>query len=143
MEKLDIAFVILHYLGIDDTIECVDSIEKYVDTERYRIVIVDNCSPDNSYVSLEERYGDNPHIYVIHNTINLGFAKGNNTGIEYLNSKYATDFIVVANNDTCLFQGHIYNNLCNAYKMNRFAVLGPMIITSDGTCKSNPYTNGE
>ena len=45
---MKIVFVILHYLAIDETYKSVDSIEKKIDTDMYKIVIVDNASPDKS-----------------------------------------------------------------------------------------------
>ena len=37
---MKIVFVILHYLAIDETYKSVDSIEKKIDTDMYKIVIV-------------------------------------------------------------------------------------------------------
>ena len=45
---IDIVFVVLHYLTIDDTIECVNSIKEKCKKGNFRIVIVDNASPNNS-----------------------------------------------------------------------------------------------
>lgn len=38
------SFVILHYNSIDDTYQCVESIEKHCQNIDYRIYIVDNAS---------------------------------------------------------------------------------------------------
>lgn len=58
---MKIVFVILHYLAIDETYKSVDSIEKKIDTDMYKIVIVDNASPDKSGALLKEHYkNDDP-----------------------------------------------------------------------------------
>ena len=53
---IDIVFVVLHYLTIDDTIECVNSIKEKCKKGNFRIVIVDNASPNNSKNELKEVY---------------------------------------------------------------------------------------
>lgn len=135
----DIAFVILHYLGFTDTCECVESIKKNVGTDNYRIIIVDNNSPDDSFSKLNDEYSSDERIVLIHNNENCGFARGNNIGFRYARDELQASFIVLANNDTCLFQRDFYPILRDSYLENHFAVMGPMIITRDGSCKSNPF----
>ena len=71
---LDIAFVILHYMAVNDTIECIKSIEDNIDTKSYRIIVVDNASPNGSGLVLFEKYKDYSCVKVILNEKNLGFA---------------------------------------------------------------------
>ena len=47
-----IGFVILNYCTFNDTVTCVESIQ--ANTENHQIVVVDNQSPDDSYISLTE-----------------------------------------------------------------------------------------
>lgn len=42
--KYKIGFVVLHYNAIKETIDCVESIKKRIDTNKYYIVVVDNAS---------------------------------------------------------------------------------------------------
>lgn len=72
---MKIVFVILHYLAIDETYKSVDSIEKKIDTDMYKIVIVDNASPDKSGALLKEHYKNDDHVEVLLNQENLGFAR--------------------------------------------------------------------
>ena len=64
---MKIVFVILHYLAIDETYKSVDSIEKKIDTDMYKIVIVDNASPDKSGALLKEHYKYDDHVEVLLN----------------------------------------------------------------------------
>ena len=75
MGRMDIVFVVLHYGAIEETNKCIESIRKKIDTEYYRIIIIDNCSPDNSYTRLVEQYGEDTDIVLIRNAENLGFAR--------------------------------------------------------------------
>lgn len=133
-----IVFVILHYLTIEDTKQAVSSIEQCMDTEDYQIVIVDNASFNDSGNLLKLFYKENHKVDVIINKENLGFANGNNVGISYAKDQYDPNFIVVMNNDILLLETKLYCKLCEAYEKERFGVLGPLVITRDGKCTSNP-----
>ncbi len=134
----DIAFVVLHYMAVDDTLECVDSIREFIDTNNYKIIVVDNASPDNSLNILKEKYVKYDDVVILINNTNLGFAKGNNVGYMYAKKTLNAKFIVLMNNDICIFQKYIFDNIYEAYNKYNFAVMGPMIITKDGKCTSNP-----
>ena len=83
------SFVILHYISITDTIECIESILKNINYLKYYIIVVDNGSKNNSGNILKEKYKNNSNVKVILNENNLGFARGNNVGYKlakYVNS---------------------------------------------------------
>ena len=87
--------VILNWNGWHDTIECVKSLRKLT-YANYEIIIVDNDSTDESVEKLKAEF---PQIHLIQAGKNLGFAGGNNLGIEYALKKQA-DYILLLNNDT-------------------------------------------
>ncbi len=136
---MDIVFVVLHYLAVDDTIECVASILQNIDTDCYKIVVVDNASPDGSFACLHEKYASNSFVHLIQNKENLGFAKGNNVGFRFAKHELNANFIVLLNNDICLYQKNMYQIIQQKYKEYNFSVLGPMILTKDGLYTSNPF----
>lgn len=78
-------------------------------------------------------------MILIRNTENLGFAKGNNVGIEYAKRNYKPQFIVVLNSDTELIQNDLVEKLDNEYRNSEFALLGPLILTADGRCDNSPH----
>ena len=133
-----IVFLILHFIALEDTEECVESIMKNIDFSNYKIVIVDNGSPNNSFVKLRIKYADNNRIDILHSEKNLGFARGNNLGFKYAKEKYSPEFLIMVNNDTILFQKDFYKVTSEKYKKYKFAVLGPDIITKDGI-HQNPW----
>lgn len=135
---ISMALVVLHYLAIDDTCECIESIKKNVGISDYKIIVVDNASPDHSYEILDEKYSKDENVIMIKNEKNLGFANGNNVGFHYAKYDLQAKYIVLLNNDVCLFQPDFYSKVVNEYSSHKFAVMGPMIITKDGSCKSNP-----
>jgi GT2 family glycosyltransferase len=133
-----IAFVILHYCTLQDTIDCIFSIKDRIDTENYEIIIVDNCSPDGSGRQLEKYYKDETKVTILHNNCNLGFAKGNNVGFRYAKNKLHCNFIVLLNSDTLLLSDNFFQLIEQEYLESSFAVLGPLIKTPNDKNTSNP-----
>lgn len=64
--------------------KCINSILNSNREVNYKIIIVDNNSTDNSLNDIVK----NDRIYIIRNTINLGFAVACNQGAKYGNSEY-------------------------------------------------------
>jgi GT2 family glycosyltransferase len=93
-----VAIVVLNWNGIDDTLQCLDSLLDQT-FQDFRIVVVDNGSVDNSAAQLNTYKNDHSDIVeVVYNPVNLGFAGGVNTGIEWaLNESF--EYIVLFNND--------------------------------------------
>lgn len=127
-----IGFVILHYNTIKETVDCVKSIERNIDTEDYAIVIVDNASPNGSGKALKKKYADSEKVAVILNPQNFGFAKGNNLGYQYCIQKLKCEFVCVLNNDTLVVQPNFFSVIQEEYERSRFGIMGPKIILKDG-----------
>ena len=91
-----VAIIVLTWNGKTLALDCLDSLSalEYKDVE---IVIVDNASTDGTVDAVRSRYGDG--VTVIVNEHNLGFARGNNVGIDYALSNEAA-YILLLNNDT-------------------------------------------
>lgn len=132
-------FVILHYMALDETIMCVDSILNNVCGER-RIVVVDNASPNSSIKGLLDKYQDNPDVDVIGTTQNLGFANGNNYGYKYAVEKYTPDFIVVMNNDMEIKQRDFVSQIVKCYNEYKFFIMGPDIYSTKKQYHQNPQS---
>jgi GT2 family glycosyltransferase len=121
------AFVILHYNTIEDTHKCVDSIRRFVHGADYYIIIVDNCSPNQSGPILKDEYENADNIVVLLNDDNLGFAKGNNVGFVYAKYELKANFIILLNSDTELLDENFVLIVEKEYDRSRFALLGPMV----------------
>lgn len=135
---MHISFVILHYITLDDTIECIQSIKENIDYKDYSIVVVDNGSPNNSGGELIKKYSGDEKVNIVLSKENLGFAKGNNIGFTYAKHEKKADFIVMINNDTIIEQKDFCNFILNEYKKNNFAVAGPDIISLVDNQHQNP-----
>jgi GT2 family glycosyltransferase len=94
---MKLGIVVLNWNGKDVTPRCLDSIFRS-SCPAAHIVVVDNASTDGSVDLIRSGY---PHVAVIVNDSNLGFAEGNNVGIRYLLDR-AVDLILLLNNDAVL-----------------------------------------
>lgn len=139
--KIRLAFIILNYNTFEDTVQCVDSIYKYCGLKKgkFRIIIVDNCSPDGSAEKLEDKYSADSDITLLKNDSNMGFARGNNVGIDYALEKYNFEYIVVLNSDTELIQDGFFERIDEEYNKSHFALLGPLVINGAGHCDCSPF----
>ncbi|KAF5082674.1 Glycosyl transferase family 2 [anaerobic digester metagenome] len=131
---MKIAYVVLHYLGAKDTIECVESIMNNIKSETHEslVVIVDNGSPNGSFVKLEAAFKDFSTVKLIKSEENMGFSKGNNLGYQYAKYRLKVDFIVLLNNDTIISQTDFTDIIVRKFEDKKYSVLGPDIMVADG-----------
>lgn len=90
--------VILNFNDVHDTIECVNSCLKN-SYNNFKILVVDNCSEDNSFSILRNTYSHHDKVIICQTNRNLGFTGGNNFGIE-IAVKGGADYVFILNNDT-------------------------------------------
>lgn len=90
-----LTIIVLTWNNFQDTAECLHSLRE-LDYPCYNVVLVDNGSTDGSIQKLQSIF---PEVKIIKNAENLGYAGGNNIGIEYALSK-DVDYIILLNNDT-------------------------------------------
>ena len=103
VEKL-LSIITINYNGLKDTCELIDTLP--LNDETIEVIVVDNASTQNEATELERRY---PQIIVIRSDKNLGFAGGNNLGIQAAHGKY----LFFLNNDTLLPQPSSLSLLIN------------------------------
>lgn len=125
-------FVVLNYIAYNDTLECIDSILSNIEYKNFQVVIVDNCSPNNSFAFLREKLAGFRNIHLIKSEKNLGYANGINLGFNFAKNVLKADFIVALNNDTLIEQGNFIRKIIEIFERKSFFVLGPDIITSLG-----------
>lgn len=90
--------VILNWNGIDDTLQCINSLSEQTFTD-FRIAVVDNGSRDSSLDKLDQlKKSLSYKLIVIKNKNNLGFAGGVNSGIRYA-IENSFEFVALFNND--------------------------------------------
>lgn len=100
LQKPTVATIIISWNNQNILGECFDSLAAQDYDQDHITLLVDNGSKDESVSFTREKY---PWVEVYEANANLGFAKGNNVGIEHLLEKYPTlEYIVLLNSDARL-----------------------------------------
>jgi GT2 family glycosyltransferase len=113
--------IIVTYNSVNYLSKCIDSIIKQ--NCNVEIIVVDNCSTDNTVMFLLENYS---FVRVIQSKDNGGYGKGNNLGIKYANS----DNIIIINPDTIMESGCI-SQLLESLETGEKIITTPKILTYD------------
>lgn len=131
---IEVGVVILNWNGFEDTIDCLKSINKLnLKGINLHCLVVDNASGNNSVVEIKKTISSikNIKVIVLENDSNLGFAGGNNVGIDYLIKKN-TDHILVLNNDTLVDRNFIRELVLFAEKNKGYGIISPKIYFAKG-----------
>ncbi len=99
MSGAKVSVIILNWNGLNDTIDCLESL-KQVDYPDFDIVVIDNGSSGNDAAVLAERYAG--CIHLLGSSENLGYAAGINLGIRYVQDHLDSAYVLLLNNDTLL-----------------------------------------
>lgn len=86
--------IILNWNRPDDTLTCLEKLQQSAYTPLH-IVVVDNASGNFAPQRIRS---DFPEVTLIENSQNLGYAGGNNVGIEYALA-HGADYIILLNDD--------------------------------------------
>lgn len=134
-----VAFIILNYKSLSDTIECIKSINKIKTSHKKSIIVVDNNSLTEVGAKEIKKYTQD----IILLKENIGFAKGNNEGCKYAIKKYKPDYLCVINSDVVITQKDFVDKIYDIDKKYKFDVMGPKILPEElDSCNPFPaYTN--
>ena len=133
---MKIIYIILNYKTYSDTIRVVNELLTNVRKD-YKIIVVDNESPNESYEVLSSTFKGNEYVDIIQSGENGGYAKGNNFGLRYA-KKYNPEYSVIMNNDVH-FSWDTIDGLIEIYpKLEKPAVIAPIQMNPDGSRASLP-----
>lgn len=125
-----VLIVILNYSTYEMTIELVEELKR-LNYDSYRIMVVDNCSPNESAQVLASKADEMGFIFYANNK-NEGYAAGNNIGIRY-GIEHGFDYSWVLNNDVHIPDLNVLENMINlAEQRPEIGCVGPKIYNLDG-----------
>jgi len=114
-----LTIIVLTWNNFGDTAECLQSLRK-LNYPHYNVVLVDNGSTDGSVERLHLEF---PEVKLIRNSENLGYAAGNNIGLEYALSKNV-DYIILLNNDTVVDVNLAAGLIKASHEIGNLAIFG-------------------
>jgi GT2 family glycosyltransferase len=120
-----VLIVILNFNGIDDTLECLDSLRKQT-CQDFTVQVIDNGSKADDLGRITTRFSE---AEVIALPDNLGWAGGNNIGISHALDR-GFGYVCLLNNDTVLDPTAIEELLAAAAVLQRPCLLHPAIAYS-------------
>jgi len=118
-----ISIILLNWNGKKDTLECLASLQK-IDHPNFQPIVVDNGSTDGSVEAFRTAF---PRVPILETKANLGFAGGNNAGIEWVLRHHA-EWILLLNNDTIVDPQLLNAFLAAAKEQPKAKILGAKIL---------------
>ena len=115
-----VSVIVLTYNNLRFTKACLKSLEVNTCYPDWELVLVDNASTDGSRDFLAEYALGKPWVKLVQNEDNLGFAAGNNRGLEAATGEY----LVVLNNDTYVTRGWLLDLVRHLWKDPRLGLIG-------------------
>lgn len=155
-----VGIIIVNYNNWQDTINCINSLEKY-NSYPVKIIVVDNGSNNKSVEILDrhfkQKYNNKyskapnsyqetlPYITLVANGKNEGYARGNNVGLSYTLYDRSVKNIFILNNDVLFIEDIIPSLIETQKEYTDSAIITPLLLTKDGTaidytCARNQYT---
>lgn len=107
-------------------LKCLESLERSRVRVPMEIILVDNASADATSEAVRQHF---PHVRLVQNTENLGFAKANNIGIRLSSGEY----VCLLNSDVVVPEGCLDKMLDYLEDHSDIGMLGPRMILPDGS----------
>lgn len=136
--KYDLDIIIPAYNVEKYIRECLDSVVNQKTKYRYRVIVIDDGSTDNTGKIIDE-FADRENICIIHQA-NKGFSGARNAGLDLLNSKYVT----FVDSDDMLYSDSVIESILNlAMDKGADIVQAGHFKFNDKSRKKFSYTGGK
>jgi GT2 family glycosyltransferase len=106
--------------------DCLESIYKETPTISFEVIVSDNGSTDISVEYIREHF---PDVRIVENGANLGFARGNNVGIEIARGEY----VLILNPDTIIHDRALEKLVAYADTRPDGGAFGCRVLNPDGS----------
>ena len=106
--------------------DCLSSIFGQTHHLEFEVIVSDNGSIDGSIDFIRANY---PHVRLLENNANLGFARANNVGIRASTGEY----VLILNPDTIVHEGALDRWIAFAQRHPEAGAFGCRVLNADGT----------
>lgn len=120
-----LSIVIVTYNSLSQIDACLASLSAHPPSLEHETLIVDNASPDGTAVAVRQRW---PHVRVIDQSVNLGFAGASNVGIRQTSG----ELVLLLNPDTTSPAGALDALVASLDARPDAAVVGPRLVDVRG-----------
>lgn len=130
-ERIDLAVIVLNYRTPGMVVDCLASLDGQISPPNQRVVVVDNCSGDDSADRIEaaiSERGWGAWAEVVRSATNGGFAAGNNVGIRHVDAAC----YLLLNSDTIVREGAVETMMRTLQEHPGVSLLGPRLEWPDG-----------
>jgi N-acetylglucosaminyl-diphospho-decaprenol L-rhamnosyltransferase len=133
---IDLSIVIVSWNTCQILADCLDSIEATAKSLAFEVIVVDNGSTDGSQAMLGVRF---PHVRLIQNQDNVGFARANNQAVAVSNGRY----VLLLNSDALLLAQAVQAMFDLAEAKSRAGIVGTQLLNPDGSFQAShtPFPN--
>lgn len=127
-----ISIIIVSWNTRDLLSQCIQSVIDGLGKFPYEIIVVDNASSDGSAEMIKNTFAGDPHIHLIQNRTNVGFARANNQALK----KASGETIALVNSDITLTDDALLriSNYIDAHP--RAGVVSCNLVGTDGASQS-------
>jgi hypothetical protein len=125
MNAIELSVIIINYNTFALTHKCIETVYRFTKNIDFEIILVDNASTECDADLFKQNF---PSITLIKSAVNLGFAGGNNLGIEKATGAY----ILLLNSDIELTENSIKRCLDVLKADKTLGVVSPMLVYPDG-----------
>ena len=127
------------YNGYEDLLRCIESLHRHTDLSRHRVLLIDDCSPDERVrtVLKEVCAGSDVHsdhgMIAVFNEKNRGFSANVNTGLSWSGRD-----TILLNSDTIVTERWVIRRIPTRSSWNGFLCTGTRasVSASDSVCMS-------
>jgi len=123
---IDLSVIIVSWNAKAYLLDCLQSIFSETISHKIEVIVVDNASTDGSSTEVKRNF---PHVKLIQNNNNTGFAAANNIGIKNSSGRY----ICLVNSDIKILDSCL-DRMCDYMDKNpSVGMIGPKILNKDMT----------
>ena len=123
-EEVEVSIVIPVFNQFRFTQACLASLQEHPGTERFEVIVVDDCSTDETAEAIPQI----PGVVYLRNERNSGFIASCNRGAETARGRY----LVFLNNDTLVTPGWLSALLHTFIEQPRAGIVGSKLLYPDG-----------
>jgi GT2 family glycosyltransferase len=120
-----LSIVVVNSDGMEDTINCLESIHRHPPGIDFEILVVDNCSEQPAIPKLNKVY---PQLRTFLSPEHQGFSKNYNLGIRQSQGEY----LLIINNDTIVHANALDHLITSLIENPSYGMVGPKLLLPDG-----------